>query len=482
MRIDSIELKNFLSHSDTKIKFEGNINAIIGPNGAGKSAIIDGIIFSLFRENNRGNRIEDLIKKGKREATLELSLELSNSRLIIKRNISTSSSASSNDLLIEVTQQAAKTVVRGAREVNNKILDYIKIPKDVLLHTIIIPQGKIEEIIDNLPDIMKKVLKLDKLEKLVDSRGPIKDLIKQLQSKYQLIEVYKNEYDKEKKRREEFRKKEEELVKEESEIIKELEEKKKEFNILNEIIKELEEKYKEYIKLNSRYIYLINEINKREKREKELEKEVTGIEYLEKLEEKLEEYKIKKQFLEELKRKKRKIEEYEGRIKELKRKIEEYRNKLNEKENLRKYYEEYLEKSKILENLRKYYEEYLLLNNSLKNLENELRNLREEIGKIEISENIDKLENELRNLREEIGKIERLIGEKNGRKRELEKIKSNLSTLKGNKCPVCGRDLEIEHKNKIISEITQELNNISNEISQLNSKRNLINNIINNLE
>jgi len=51
--ITSIELGDFLAHSETKIKFKDGVTIFVGDNGAGKSSIIDAITFSLFGQHTR---------------------------------------------------------------------------------------------------------------------------------------------------------------------------------------------------------------------------------------------------------------------------------------------------------------------------------------------------------------------------------------------------------------------------------------------
>ena len=51
--INSVELGNFLSHSDTKLEFENGVTVFVGHNGAGKSSIIDAITFALFWETHK---------------------------------------------------------------------------------------------------------------------------------------------------------------------------------------------------------------------------------------------------------------------------------------------------------------------------------------------------------------------------------------------------------------------------------------------
>nr|AIF00022.1 SMC domain-containing protein (sbcC) [uncultured marine thaumarchaeote KM3_128_G11] len=55
--IRSIELVDFLAHSNTKLEFDSGATVFVGDNGAGKSSIIDAIIFSLFGESRFGKKI-----------------------------------------------------------------------------------------------------------------------------------------------------------------------------------------------------------------------------------------------------------------------------------------------------------------------------------------------------------------------------------------------------------------------------------------
>jgi len=62
--IKKLLITNFLSHENTEIEIPEGVTVILGRNGAGKTSILDAITSSLFRETNRGERLEDLIRKG----------------------------------------------------------------------------------------------------------------------------------------------------------------------------------------------------------------------------------------------------------------------------------------------------------------------------------------------------------------------------------------------------------------------------------
>ena len=75
MILRSVELTNFVSHDNTEIDFATGVNLIVGNNGAGKSSIVDAIKFALFNERRSGNT-QDMIKKGKLEASVTLNFNM----------------------------------------------------------------------------------------------------------------------------------------------------------------------------------------------------------------------------------------------------------------------------------------------------------------------------------------------------------------------------------------------------------------------
>ena len=82
--LEKIELKNFKSFKNVKLKIPSGFTAILGPNGSGKSNIIDGICFVLGKtsaKSLRAGRFNELITyhKNKRADYAEVSLFFDNS-------------------------------------------------------------------------------------------------------------------------------------------------------------------------------------------------------------------------------------------------------------------------------------------------------------------------------------------------------------------------------------------------------------------
>ena len=83
--IRSIELVDFLAHSNTKLKFDNGATVFVGDNGAGKSSIIDAITYSLFGEHTRKNN-KGLIRRGSNQgfAKIEFSANGKNYQAVRK--------------------------------------------------------------------------------------------------------------------------------------------------------------------------------------------------------------------------------------------------------------------------------------------------------------------------------------------------------------------------------------------------------------
>ena len=78
--IRSIELVDFLAHSNTKLEFENDATVFVGDNGSGKSSIIDAITFSLFGEHTRKNN-KGLIRRGANQGFAKIEFSANGKKL-----------------------------------------------------------------------------------------------------------------------------------------------------------------------------------------------------------------------------------------------------------------------------------------------------------------------------------------------------------------------------------------------------------------
>src|SRR3972149_34780 len=100
-----LSLKNFLSYSEDApiLDFRGfTIACLSGKNGHGKSALLDALTWALWGKCRAKNK-EEVIKRGAKEARVELEFELEGNRYrVIRTIIRTKGSATSTSLDFQV--------------------------------------------------------------------------------------------------------------------------------------------------------------------------------------------------------------------------------------------------------------------------------------------------------------------------------------------------------------------------------------------
>ncbi|AAK42417.1 SMC family ATPase [Saccharolobus solfataricus] len=473
MRIDKITLTNFLSHEHSEIQFMGEINVIVGQNGAGKSSIIDGIVFSLFRTHSRGNN-DNLIRKGSNRGSVTLYLSNEKDKIEIIRDIR----STTEDRLI----RNQFPIARSATVVSNEIEKILGIDKDIALSTIIVRQGELDKILENFQEIMGKILKLELIEKLIDSRGPIVEFRKNLENKLRELDRIEQDYNNFKKTVEEKRARVLELKKDKEKLEDEIKNLEKRIKDIKDQFDEYEKKRNQYLKLTTTLKIKEGELNELNRSIEELRKQTENMDQLEK--------EINE--LENLRNIKLKFEKYEvlakshtemsANVINLEKEIEEYEKAIRRKEELEPKYLKYKELERKLEELQPKYQQYLKLKSDLdsklnlkERLEKDASELSNDIDKVNsLEQKVEETRKKQLNLRAQLAKVESLISEKN-------EIINNISQVEGETCPVCGRPLDEEHKQKIIkeaksyilqlelnkNELEEELKKITNELNKI---------------
>ncbi|MFP4634017.1 MAG: AAA family ATPase [Candidatus Aenigmatarchaeota archaeon] len=184
-------------------------------------------------------------------------------------------------------------------------------------------------------------------------------------------------------------------------------------------------------------------------------------------------------------------EEDFNRIKELEEEIKEIKNKIKDmKEELEKINKNYESTKNKVEEIRKGIEKVnklekkkSKLEGSISSVKSDINSLKEEIelGEKEIKE---KIENKEENIKELEGRKKKLEDEVDGledeekdRKVKIKDFQKRIQKLKGveGDCPVCGNDLDEEHKQEVIEERMEKISKLSKEkeglVEKINEKK-----------
>jgi exonuclease SbcC len=170
-----LSLKNFLSYSEyaPTLDFRGfNIACLSGKNGQGKSALLDALTWVLWGKCRAKNK-EEIIKRGAREARVELEFELDGNRYRVLRTITRKrGSATSASLEFQVFDTGAQTFrplsqgVKAQEEIERVLrMDY-----DSFICSAFILQGRADEFTKKTPaerkDVLSRILGLERYEAL----------------------------------------------------------------------------------------------------------------------------------------------------------------------------------------------------------------------------------------------------------------------------------------------------------------------------
>ncbi|MGL6297977.1 MAG: AAA family ATPase, partial [Methanobacteriaceae archaeon] len=214
MIINSLNLTNFKSHSNTKMDFNLGLSIIIGENGAGKSTILEAISYALFKQFN-GKKINDLIKINQKKMVVELIFKSnSNEYKVIREktpksskatlyiNSDDSSSSSDNSQSTANPNTNYSILCEGDKNVSDEIQNILNMDSDLFLNAIYVRQGEIADLVNKTPaekkKLIGKLLGIESLEKAWENSLPlIKDYETkkaELKGKISLLKESEDEY------------------------------------------------------------------------------------------------------------------------------------------------------------------------------------------------------------------------------------------------------------------------------------------------
>ena len=168
--ITSIELGDFLSHSETKLNFENGVTVFVGHNGAGKSSIIDALTFALFGQHTRKSN-KGLIKRGAIQGFSKVEFTINGKQYQAVRKIDSKGGLAAkfsekvNDEIIEIAAGERK---QFGESMTHEIEKIIGLDFEKLKIASIVQQGELNSIIKAKPkefkELLNAVIGIDKLD------------------------------------------------------------------------------------------------------------------------------------------------------------------------------------------------------------------------------------------------------------------------------------------------------------------------------
>ncbi|MCV0392639.1 MAG: AAA family ATPase [Nitrosopumilus sp.] len=168
--ITSVELGDFLAHSDTKLEFENGVTVFVGDNGAGKSSIIDAITFALFGQHTRKSN-KGLIKRGSNEGFAKVRFSIKDKQFEVVRKIDSKGTLAAKFSEIRGNDQieiAAGERKQFGESMTEEVERTIGLNFEKLKIASIVQQGELNTIINAKPkefkELLNAIIGIDKLD------------------------------------------------------------------------------------------------------------------------------------------------------------------------------------------------------------------------------------------------------------------------------------------------------------------------------
>ena len=168
--ITSIELGDFLAHSNTKLEFENGVTIFVGDNGAGKSSIIDAITFALFGQHTRKSN-KSLIKRGTNQGFSKIGFSINGKQYEAVRKIDNKGSLAAT--FSEILGDERIEIAAGERKqfgesMTHEVEKTIGLDFEKLKIASIVQQGELNTIINSKPkefkELLNAIIGIDKLD------------------------------------------------------------------------------------------------------------------------------------------------------------------------------------------------------------------------------------------------------------------------------------------------------------------------------
>ena len=168
--ITSVELGDFLSHSETKLEFGNGVTVFVGQNGAGKSSIIDAITFALFGQHTRKSN-KGLIKRGANQGFAKVEFNINGKQYQAVRKIDSKGGLAAKfteKINGEFLEIAAGERKQFGESMTHEVEKTIGLDFEKLKIASIVQQGELNAIIKAKPkefkELLNAVIGIDKLD------------------------------------------------------------------------------------------------------------------------------------------------------------------------------------------------------------------------------------------------------------------------------------------------------------------------------
>ncbi len=180
MRPLRLRLRGLRSYrEDTALDLAGlGLFALVGDTGAGKSSLLEAICFALYGSSTWDRRSpRDLVSTGAPAMEVELDFRAGEGEWRVTRVFHTGSRPSLHRL-VRLDDDEAEAI-DGEERVNARICALTGLSYDQFLRTVILPQGRFDQLLKARPsdrtDVLKGIFRLERLETVRDEAARLRE-------------------------------------------------------------------------------------------------------------------------------------------------------------------------------------------------------------------------------------------------------------------------------------------------------------------
>jgi exonuclease SbcC len=180
--IENVKLLNFISHSETDLKFRPGVTVFVGRNGSGKSSIIDGITYALYGKHTRSDN-QNLVRRGSAGGYASVEFSVGSRHYLAERKLNKRGKLEGS-VLKELADGTQKQLAGGERKqfgesLSDEISKVIGLDYQRMQVAAIIQQGELDAIIDLTPgklkDLINELIGIDSLGVAYESMRDLLD-------------------------------------------------------------------------------------------------------------------------------------------------------------------------------------------------------------------------------------------------------------------------------------------------------------------